>query len=257
MNLVHVIPLSRGIFKEELTYFTSHPVTVGSIVTVPVRGKKISALVVSSVDAASAKASLKASPYAIKKIDDFKSKEFFLPQFVDAARKTAEYFVATTGDVIQTFTPKTVLGSSEKLKGIVIQDHSRGESSALLRQEKFVLQLPDEERMSVYKSLIREEFARQASVFFCLPTIQDIETVVGSLERGINQYTFALHSGLSAKETVAVWNKIATVEHPVLIVATPTFFSVPRSDIKTIILDRENSRTYKTFSRPFIDVRTF
>lgn len=258
MNLVHVIPLSRGIFKEELTYFTSHPVSPGAIVTVPVRSKKINALVVSSEDAGSAKAALKASPYAIKKIDAFKSKDFFLPQFIEAARETASYFVATPGDVIQAFTPKDVLGNSDKIKGVEVEEKKEEDKGRiLLKQEKFVLQMPDEERMSVYKSLIREEFARHASVFFCLPTIQDIETVVGSLERGISDYTFALHSGLSKKELLATWNKIAAEKHPVLIVATATFFSVPRRDIKTIILDRENSRNYKAFSRPFVDTRTF
>lgn len=258
MNLVHVIPLARGIFKEELTYFTSKEVVPGTIVTVSVRSKKINALVVSSEDASSAKAALKASSYAIKKIEEFKVKNFFLPGFIDAARETGEYFVATTGEIIQSLTPKAVLTESAKLKGVSdSQPETKLVHTVKLKQEKFVLQLPDEERLSAYKSLIREEFAKHSSVFFCLPSIQDIEIVLESLERGIKEYTFVLHSGISKKEILARWNKIATEKHPVLIVATATFFSVPRNDISTIILDRENSRGYKTFSRPFIDIRTF
>lgn len=258
MKIVNVIPLAKGIFREQLSYFTSREAVPGSIVSVPVRGRKINALVVSSKDVSEEKAAIKASSYAIKKVDFLSAKNFFLPGFIDAAREAAEYFVATTGEIIRLFTPQAALTESTKLKG-VFQIQSRTESAKTLRlkKEKFVLQLPDEERLSTYKSLIREEFAKQSSVFFCLPTIQDIETVLDSLERGIKEYTFALHSGLSKKEMLSLWNKIATEKHPVLIVATATFLSVPRADISTIILDKENSRSYKTLSRPFIDIRTF
>lgn len=258
MKLVHVIPLSRGIFREELTYFTSQEVAPGAIVTVPVRGRKISALVVSSEDASDAKAAIKASPYAIKKIELIRSKNFFLPEFIESARDAASYFATTPGEVIRSFVPQTVLLGTTKLKETPEHHHSTGsEKPSRLKQEKFVLQLPDEERLSAYKSLIREEFAKQSSVFFCLPTIQDIEIVLDSLERGIKEYTFALHSGLSKKEQLAQWNKVVQEKHPVLIVATATFLSLPRKDIRTIIVDKEHSRGYKTFSRPFLDIRVF
>ena len=258
MKIVNVIPLAKGIFREQLSYFTSKEVTLGSIVSVPVRGRKISALVVSSRDVSEEKAVIKASSYAIKKVDFLSTKNFFLPGFIDAAQEVAEYFVATTGEIIRSFTPQAALTESAKLKGTIsIQSQTETQKRVRLKKEKFVLQLPDEERLFTYKSLIREEFAKQSSIFFCLPTIQDVEIVLNSLERGIKEYTFALHSGLSKKEMLSLWNKITNEKHPVLIVATATFLSIPRTDISTIILDKENSRGYKTFSRPFIDIRTF
>ena len=258
MKIVNVIPLAKGIFKEQLSYFTSKEALPGSIVSVPVRGRKINALVVSSEDVSEVKAAIKASPYAIKKVDFLSAKNFFLPGFIEAADEAAKYFVATTGDIIRSFTPQAALTESAKLKGIIsVQSPIEPAKIVRLKKENFVLQLPDEERLSTYKSLIREEFAKQSSVFFCLPTIEDIEIVLQSLERGIKEYTFALHSGLSKKEMLSLWNKITAEKHPVLIVATATFLSIPRADISTIILDKENSRSYKTFSRPFIDIRTF
>lgn len=258
MKIVRVIPLAKGIFKEELSYFTAGDVAPGTIVSVPVRGRKISALVVSTHDVSEEKAALKASSYSIKKIDFLTTKKFFLSGFIEAARETAEYFVVTTGEILRYFTPQIALTESVKHKSIISQSISRTVSHASkLKKEKFILQLPDEERLSTYKSLIREEFAKQSSVYFCLPTIQDIEIVLASLERGIKEYTFIFHSGLSKKEILAQWNTVCTQKHPVLIVATPSFFSIPRADIRTIILDKEGSRGYKTFSRPFIDVRTF
>ncbi len=258
MKIVNVIPLAKGVFREQLSYFTSRETPSGSIVSVPVRGRRISALVVSSKDVSEEKAAIKASSYTIKKVDFLSAKNFFLPEFIEAAHDAAEYFVATTGEIIRSFTPQAVLAESAKLKETpTMQPRRQSLKTPILKKEKFILQLPDEERLSAYKSLIREEFARQSSVFFCLPTIQDIEVVVDSLERGIKEYTFVLHGALSKKEMVKLWNKITEEKHPVLIVATATFLSIPRADIRTIILDKENSRSYKTFSRPFIDIRTF
>ena len=59
MKIVNVIPLAKGIFKEQLSYFTSKEALPGSIVSVPVRGRKINALVVSSEDVSEVKAAIK------------------------------------------------------------------------------------------------------------------------------------------------------------------------------------------------------
>jgi primosomal protein N' (replication factor Y) len=48
-----------------------------------------------------------------------------------------------------------------------------------------------------------------------------------------------------------------TTSHPILIIATPLFLSLPRADLPTLILEKENSSAYKNFSRPYIDWRFF
>ena len=50
MKIVSVIPLKKGVLKEELTYFTAQEIEVGSIVNIPVRTKKILGLVFSVED---------------------------------------------------------------------------------------------------------------------------------------------------------------------------------------------------------------
>src|SRR5680860_529358 len=44
-----------------------------------------------------------------------------------------------------------------------------------IKAEKLLFQYPFEERMSIYKTLIRESFAKRKSVFIVLPTEIDIE----------------------------------------------------------------------------------
>lgn len=255
MKVVHVIPLSKGIFKETLSYFSSRDVPVGSIVEIEVRKRKAYALVADIEDAAAVKSRLRASSFTMKKLGDVASKRFFLPAFVKAAQETARYFATTTGEVLKTLTPKVIVAECFKME--VGNPEKEASTPAKLPSEAFVLQMDDSERLTTYKSIIREEFARGSSVFFCLPTVLDVETILDTLERGIKEYTFILHGDLSKKELLAVWKRIVSEPHPVLIIATGSFFSIPRPDISTIILDKESSRNYKTFARPYFDIRTF
>ncbi len=258
MRLIHVVPLARGVFKEELSYFSSKKIEPGTLVAAPLRGKRAPALVVGSEEAVSAKAYLRSLPYQMKKIEETTDVFLFLPSFVRAARKAARHFATTTGEVIQAFTPKTILAESTTSRGeqYTASGHvSRRRIKEGLSSEAYVFQADDAERMSAYKSLIREQFAQHASVFFCLPTTQDIERVAGSLERGIKEYTYVLHSGLSKKALTTAWSEALSNEHPVLIVATASFLSLPREDIKTLIVDREHASSYKNIARPRVDAR--
>jgi len=256
MRIINVIPLSRGVFKETLSYFSSKNIAPGSIATVDIRNRKIDALVVSTEDAARVRSRIRTSSYAIKKLGSIKAKCFFLPAFTEAAKETGDYFATTTGQILQLLTPKQIIAGYDKIKDRRKKTEKYNGTKAA-PSEVFVFQADDKERLTTYKSLIREEFARGSSVFFCLPTILDIETTLNSLGKGIGEYTFIMHSGLTKKELIKTWEQIINETHPVLIIATGSFLSIPRRDIGAIILDKENSRNYRTFSRPYFDIRTF
>lgn len=280
MKLLEVIPISRGISKETLTYFTATDVSAGSIVKVPLRKKTISAIVLSIQEVSEAKASIKDSSYAIKKIDKINPCELVSPGFIDASKEMADYLAAPTGSVINSIIPKNILLNTEKLKVEIkginstvrlrpdamssIEIGARRSSLAEIKtavnsrpHEKFILQDDDEERHANYRSLIREEFAKGFSIFFCLPTIQDIKKTFEILSKGIEQYAFVLHNELPKKEILENWLKILNENHPVIIVATGSFLSIPKRNIGTIIVDKENSSAYKNQARPYLDIRKF
>lgn len=255
MKIINVIPLSRGIFKETLSYFSSKDISIGSIVSVPIRKKIVNAIVISKEDTSNAKAQLKSSTFAIKKIESVKTKHFFTQAFTEAAKDTAEYFSTTTGSIIQALTPKQILEDlieNKTPKSIVIKTEK-----AVTSVESFVFQADDKERITTYRSIIREEFAKKSSVFFCLPTATDIASAENELNRGIKEYVFVLHGKMTKKQIAETWNNILKEEHPILIISTGSFFSIPRNDIGVVILDKENSQNYKTFARPYFDMRTF
>ncbi|HCH59093.1 MAG TPA: hypothetical protein DEV73_00595 [Candidatus Zambryskibacteria bacterium] len=207
-------------------------------------------LVTESKVAQEMKSELKSLSYNIKKIDNIETHSFISSSFIESAEKIADYNASSVGAVLSALLPKTILEESKELS------YTPKEKPVGIFHETLLLQSDDEERYATYKSLIREEFAKNRSVFFCMPGAEDLLNAKLSLEKGIENYTHILHSGLSKKDIVSTWQKIIAEEHPVLIIATGLFLSIPRDDLGAIILEKESSRAYKMQTRPFIDIRS-
>lgn len=253
MKVIEVLPLSKGVFRESLSYFTAASVKIGSIVLVPIRGKEINALVTNIFDPTETKADLKSSAFSLKKIGKLKSKDFLSPAFIKAAEDTARYFATSTGAILATFTSKVILDSEP----IVSATSSKESESGKRVRETLIFQAEDEERFSTYKSLIRERFARGLSVYLCVSTNKEASELITLFDRGISEYSFLLHGGLPKLKLVKVWKKAMLEEHPILIVGTGAFLSIPRADLGTIILEHEGSRFYKSIGRAYADTRIF
>jgi len=251
MQLINVIPIARSIGMESLTYFSSKPLKEGSVVFVPLRKKEVPAIVLSSQDITDAKTQIRSADFALKKIENKKTQTLLLPEFVSAAHTTADYFATTTGSILHSVVPTAIWNDIEKIKTQKAKDLPKKS----LTSRRLILQSEINDRFGSYKSLVREEFAKKNSVFLLVPTIQDAVKAEGFLQKGVENYTFVLHSKLTKKEILTRWKDALKSTHPVLIIATGSFLSLPRQDIGTIIVERENSRNYKQFNRPFIDIR--
>lgn len=249
MKVLTVIPIKRGVGKETLSYFTSVNVSLGSIVKIPIRNSSGFGIVIDIKDAKDIKVDIKSLAYNLKKIENVETHTFLLEEFVQSAKKIAEYNAASLGGVLSLLIPKIIIEHSGDLN-ISIKDKPK-----TIYKDTGLLQSDEEERYSTYKSLIREEFAKGHSVFFCLPTTEDILNSKNILEKGIEKYTYVLHSGIPKKQVLDSWQKILNVEHPVLIIATSLYLSIPKRDIGVIILEKESSRSYKIQTRPYIDMR--
>lgn len=251
MKIIEVIPISRGIGKETLSYFTGEDVKPGAIVSVPLRSKNISGLVVGVEDVADAKSSIKSAPYAIKKIEKLTHHDFFSAEFIESVVETSRRSAATTGSVLNSLIPKIILEQvRDKIATPTLPDFHH-------IHEEFVLQAGFEERAGQYKSLIRESFARKQSVFVCTPSFQDARRIHDALAKGIENYTVILHSGMTQDALLKAWQKALESTHPLLIIGTGKFLCLPRKDISLLIIEKENGKGYKTLHRPFLDIRTF
>ncbi len=256
VQIVTVAPISKTLLNEDLTYFTTKEISTGNMVVISIRNKDTLGIVTSVRPADTLKSEIKISEFGFKKIKKILHQKTYLQDFVDASAEAAKYFASSSGQIIRLLTPRTILADWES--------HHFGKKDKLefgevknRRFEVSVLGMLNEDRYSFYKSLIREEFARKHSVVFILPTIHDVEEYGEILKRGIEGYTVIMHSRLSAKIISERWNNALSENHPILIVSTPIFLSLPRGDVGTIIIDKENSQFYKTMSRPFLDLRKF
>jgi len=77
MKIVTVIPFKKGIFNENLTYFSAKDIANGSIVSISVRNKKTLGLAVFSEDMTEVKSGIKKMPFNLKKILEIKGQSIF------------------------------------------------------------------------------------------------------------------------------------------------------------------------------------
>lgn len=258
MKIITVIPLKKKAHKGDLTYFSGLNISAGNIVSVPIRNKETLAIVTSCEDLIEAKSDVKGMDFNLKKVSKDKGSSIFLKDFIDTIFDSCRYFAQTRANAIASMIPNIFLEEYDKVAKIINnQKTNTPEDRSNLKAEKLLLQCGKEDRISTYKTLVRESFARDKSVFVILPTESDIDKFRDALSKGIDQFTIPIHGGLSEKKSLEAIEKIITSSHPVLIIGTPAYLSIPRKDIGTIILEHENSSVYRMQRKPYFDLRVF
>jgi len=252
MYLIYVSPIARGISKETLTYFSQEQPALGSVVSIPLRSKKVRGIVIDVRSAVDEKSRIKSLGYELKKVDKLESKKIIRHSYIEAAHQTALWYASNLGSVLWNVLPHTILLKSTSV-GAVLEKGV----CPVHPNKKIVVRGNNEERWNTYRSYIRACFAKKQSAYITVPTIEDAEYAATFISRGIEQYTFILHGDLPEKKTIETWNIVTETKHPVLIIGTPAFLSVPRTDLGLVIIEREHSRAYRVQSRPFIDFRRF
>lgn len=258
MKIVNVIPLKKGVLKGDLTYFTTKDIENGSIVTINLRNKKVFGLTISSEEVSTTKMDIKGMNFNLKKIIEVKGKSIFLKEYIDSILETSNYFASTKSSALASLLPSIFIEEYDKLNKFENKKNI-GKSQKIQepKNEKLILQESLENRISIYKTLIRENFAIKKSVFVVLPTESDIELFKEQLSKGIEQFTYDFSANISSKKIIEKFKDIVNTEHPVLILGTAPFLAIPRDDIGLIVLEHENSNGYRMIARPHFDLRTF
>ena len=258
MNIITVYPIIRGAFKDELTYWSSHAFDVGTIIEVPLRNRTIPALVGTVVPASHAKSNIKQASFVTRKIEKTKELHVVKPECIKACIKMSEQYAVALGSVLKSCIPDAILKETIESK-IKLEKISAAKSnvSSTIASDILVFQTNTEDRLGTYKSIVREEFARKRSVLIVAPTVISALELHANLQKGIEDYVIVLHGSLSKKKQIDTWKKALETDHPVLIITTPLFASIPRTDVQTIILERESSRAYSAIRAPYIDFRDY
>jgi primosomal protein N' len=254
MHLITVVPISRQKLPPTLTYFTGQDVPVGAVVTVTIRSKPVQAIVTETREAEDMKTEIRNAPFEIKKLSNVKATAFFAPAFIEACSTLADYYATTVGAIMSSIVPDVILENANKIAPPLPAQTSMLDH-APVQHETYAVQGDETDRMSAWRSLIRQQFARKKSLVIYAPTIEDVRQIYGLLEKGIEGYIYILHGSLTKKKILDTWKAIADNSHSVVIVATPSFSVVPRGDIESVVLERENGRGWMTMKSPYLDLR--
>ncbi len=253
MYILTVQPITRGVLKDTLSYFSKDPTTIGTVIFVPVRSQEVPALVVEIQEVFDAKSSIKSSGFSLRKIQQIKPLTIWDRTFIEAVQKTAHIHAQGFGDTLLLLTPKTIL-DAYVAKELAIPDATFPPPS--LHPRLLAIQNSTTIRLESYQRLVRESFVRNESTFICAPTEQEVERIAESLRHGIEDYVFVFHSGLSKKRTLERWRSALKERHAILVIGTPQYLALERY-FTTIILDEEHARGWKSLVRPLIDMRVF
>ncbi|HEY4512242.1 MAG TPA: hypothetical protein VJH63_01120 [Candidatus Paceibacterota bacterium] len=251
MKLLSILPIARGVRKEILTYFSSDNISLGTIVSIPIRKKTIPGIIVESKDALEAKAEIKEMPFAIKKIIRHKDSAALPDWLMKAAKNIAKDNATSAGAVIAALVPKIALENP----GIFFQKKLKNETHAS-GFEILAIQSPATDRFDTYRSIIRESFAKKMSIAVICPTEDSVADISALISKGIEKYMLAFVN-VKSKRYISKWRAQAfDASHPMLLVGTSNMLSLLPQSVGTIIIEEESSQFYKQRRQPFLDARS-
>ena len=257
VHLIEVIPIAKS-GRDNLSYFSLEKLKVGQIIRVPLRRSEVPAVITSVKSVGEAKANLRTASYSLKKIrKDAIMDAFLSPALLTLAEEMSLYYATSVGAMLADILPKFIIDNPELLGDKPLTIKTRGVSSdPAVTKEPLVLQMEAEERFGQYRSIIRQGFARGMSILFIAPSQEEAEEAHTQLAKGISEYVFLITSDSKRKEREENWQKAREHKHPILLVSTSLALGFDRADLGTYILERENSRSYRSLSRPYTHIRT-
>jgi len=248
MNVITVSPITKFDYGNSISYYASESPKVDSIIIVLIRNKEVPALITEVKNVEDLKLKLRKSSFRLKRIDDIQYLKIFTSSFIQASKEAATYHAMSPGTFLNYFLPPLNEGYLN-----TAEEHFNGDANALV-SDKFILESKFSERVQTYKSYVRESFAKKESVVITVPHFSQTLVLAELLATGIEDYIFVFNSSISKKTLAKMWNKALCNEHPVLIIMTPNFISIPRIDIKSYIIEFE-SGNYKRHISPLFSFK--
>ena len=246
--LIEVAPIAKN--SSVLSYFSTVKLKSGSLVKIPLRKGATIAIVLSAKSAQTEKTEIRQARFTLKKIRQSDILDAELGEdTLTAIERTARFYASPIGAILKTLLPKFVLEDAQTL----IDKNSRKRKLGIKSpREPVMLQMESAERFGQYRLLLRQTFAKNGSVIFLVPTERDALKAYAELSRGITEYTYRFdHRNKNS------WGEALKKKHPILFITTPAGLMLPRRDIKMIIMDRENSRAYRSLGKPYLNYKKF
>lgn len=254
MYIATVIPISKGIPFDTLSYYSAELLDRGTIVSVPFGKQKINAIIAECLNLSEAKTAIKQASFALKKIHNVVGHVPLLGAVIDGLVETSARTLTPLGAIAGNVMPSTLFDyvTVEKIVTLAETDPAIKKE---FHEEAVVGTIAD--RTDFYKRLIRTSFAAKKSILFIAPTIKNLEQWKTILQKGIPKHIVTVHSKTTKKELRSAFALIKQSDRPLIIFATPGYSVLPRNDIGTVIVEDESNALYKSSDRFKTDLRIF
>ncbi len=249
MYIMTIIPIAKGIPRDELSYFSAKEISLGTLVTIPFGNRSIKGVVVNQQPVRDLKGSIKQSDFALRNITTIHSER--LPEALfKAGQKCASIFAQPVGSILQTMIPNQLFDYYLTHPVALIK-------KSTTRSDRYAIQVPYSERISLYKTTIRENMAKQQSTMIVVPSIIQAEKIYTLISQGIEDHITILHSKKTKKYTEKTLQKIFTSKKPLVHITTAPFASCVRDDWETIIIEQSSSSYYRYPFKPIFETTQF
>jgi len=233
MFVIDVIPFARHAPANALSYRFKEKLSVGTIVSVPLRKKIVSGIVVKCISVHDAKFALKTAPFVLRA--GTLTKTGALPDFYgNAFEYTAKYHLLPLGNILRAMLPEAILTN-----GFSSGDLLKGDSN-----EHFFCETTYESRIAKYLSLQK---GNNGTVLIITPTAIEATRLSEKIHNSI-----LITGALTAPARKKAFSKTWDAE---FVITTPQYTFVPIQKISHIVIENESARSYKTITTPPIDMR--
>lgn len=248
MFVIQVTPLIRGTQLESLSYFSSIDYSLGSFLSVPIRGKNQPAIVTESKAVNATKTALKAASFSLRKLPN-QIDPTVLPNTI---RQTAEAltkrYPTTIGSMIFTLLPPDIRNGSHPFPRSEIVKQNEETTPQILTAKI-------DERYAAYQSFIRSTFAHHGSIMIVVPTATEIPYAVTKLSQGIDDRVIVFSPNQTKRQRESSYQKLIDTTSTKLIITTPSHAYLERNDLLAIVIEQSASGHYITRTRPYLDHR--
>lgn len=250
MYVVTVAPLTRGTNAAGLTYYTATECAVGMIVRAPIRGREVTALVIDTEPVSRSKTALKAATFTLRKLPPDPISGAIPASLIALAHRLHDRYPATLGSILFALLPAEVRTGTMQYP---TQEQTKSDTNEPYSEEQQVLIATTHERYTRYQSQIRTAFAHGGSILMVVPTAAEVASAQIALNTGIQERVVTLSPHQTPNQRRTAWKTAHQGTHPILLITTPGYAYLERSDTTHIIIERAGHTTYRTRTRPYLD----
>lgn len=242
MYILQVAPLIKlpGALSQSLTYYSPDPVEPGTAVSIEVRTKNVTGIVIVCQLLTNVKQNIrKTTDFSVKEIESvFSEHPLLTPEQLDLATWMSEYYAFPLGVILKSFVPK-VTAKMKRYPKILAQERPASSRIQETFQPKVILGgYP--ERISHYRQTI------VASRYQTLILVPDKIRLTQVSQDLADLNPLVISSDLTTKQHREAWMQVKTGQAR-CIITTRTGIFFPFLDLEQVILEDEPSEAFYSF----------